>query len=547
MRTESSYIRSSHVFLFVAAIITIWYCAVYFAIHPLTIAPVGDSWIYEHAVRHFNRTGTVQFPGFTRAMPVAQVFYGVGWSRVFGDTSRSLDISTALLGIVGGVLFYALARKCGAGALISAAATAVLIGNPCYLFLSFSFMTEVPFLVALLASYLAFAHAIDGLRGGWLWLAGASAAAGFAVRPFAAATIAGETAALLVAGDDQRGAKRSSKIVTTVPLMAGLIACAAFWTWFIILNPKPWMFDYEDHRLRTYFTLVPIRSYLAGGLLEPAIYLGLVLSPLAILHAIRQWRRSLIVTAVILASSITLLRLGHEPVWNLTRISCFGGSYGALVLSGAPQHDVSAKLAWMLLLIGALGCAGLCNAWCQAIQNRNRTVLAVLFAGAIYWLAMPLLWFFADRYDLVLVPAGCLPLALAPLPRRTVAVPIAALMITALALVSIGGLVSYHRTMQKIMMETGALMQQGIPRKQIDAGYSLNGRDLYVYPAQGIDAARDEPPIPLITSPSTLPYVIATSAMRNTVIWRGFSGCGPLGFGRRPLFILKATTPSPSP
>ena len=130
-----------------------------------------------------DRTGTVQFPGFTRAMPVAQVFYGVGWSLVFGDTSRSLDISTVLLGIVGGVLFYALARKCGAGALISAVATALLLCNPCYLFLSFSFMTEVPFLVALLASYLAYAHAIDGLRGGWLWLAGASAAAGFALRP----------------------------------------------------------------------------------------------------------------------------------------------------------------------------------------------------------------------------------------------------------------------------------------------------------------------------------------------------------------------------
>jgi hypothetical protein len=99
--------------------------------------------------------------------------------------------------------------------------------------------------------------------------------------------------------------------------------------------------------------------------------------------------------------------------------------------------------------------------------------------------------------------------------------------------------------MQKIVMETDALLQQGVPRKEIDAGYSLDGRDLYVYPVQGIDTARDEPPIPLITTPITLPYVISTSVLRDAVIWRKFSGCGPLGFGSRPLFVLKTTAPSP--
>ncbi|MBV8053679.1 MAG: hypothetical protein JO071_00390 [Deltaproteobacteria bacterium] len=119
-------------------------------------------------------------------------------------------------------------------------------------------------------------------------------------------------------------------------------------------------------------------------------------------------------------------------------------------------------------------------------------------------------------------------------------------MTAALASVSAGGLISYHRTMQNIVMETDALLRQGIPRKQIDAGYSLNGRDLYTYPAQGIDTARDEPRIPLITTPNTLPYVISTSPIRDTVIWRRFSGCGPLGFGHRPLYVLRAAIPSAS-
>jgi dolichyl-phosphate-mannose-protein mannosyltransferase len=548
MSKEFSQVHNGDRFHWIPAIIIIaWYSVVYLAARPLTEAPVVDSWIYEHAVTHFSRTGRIQFAGFTEALPVAQVLYGVAWSRLFGATSPSLDISTALLGMVGGWLFYLLARKCGAPAWTACAAAALLICNPCYLFLSFSFMTEVPFLALLLASYVAFACAGRCWQAKWLWLAAACASLAFAVRPFAAATIVAETAVLLISCNGRGKAKIRARIVAVAPFIAALIACAGIWAWLTIFNPKPWMLQYHEHRLRTYFTAVPWQSYFTGGLLDPAIYLGVVLSPLAVLHAIRCWRRSAMIGAALLTSAIAIVHFGHQPVWNLEQTTCFGGSYGALVLSGAPHHDLSATLAWPLLILGAAGFAGICSAWRQAIHEGNPAVMAVLLAGAIYWAAMPLLWFFADRYDLLLVPAACLPLALAPLPRRTIAAPIAGLMTAALALVSLGGVVSYHRTMQRIVSQTGALLRQGIPRGKIDAGYALNGRDLYVYPAQGIDTARDEPPIPLITTPSAAPYLISTSTRRNAVIWHKFSGCGPLGFGSRPLFVLKTTTPSSSP
>jgi len=271
-----------------------------------------------------------------------------------------------------------------------------------------------------------------------------------------------------------------------------------------------------------------------------------VLSPLGILHAIQRWRQSTLITGVVLVSSITIVRLGHEPVRNLEQMTCFGGSYGALVLSGTPQYDFSVALASILLIVGAVGFAGICHAWCKAIQNTNCVVWAVLFAGAIYWVAIPLLWLFADRYYLVLVPAACLPLALAPLPRRHSVITGASLMTAALGFISARGLVSYHRTMQQIVMQSENLLRRGIPREQIDAGYSLNGRDLYVYPAEGITEER-EPLIPLIIGSTTLPYIISTSPLPNRTVWQKFSGCGPLGFGRRPLFVLKANTPFSSP
>src|SRR5437879_4346103 len=140
MRLKSTGAFGSRGFYFAAVAIVTWYGIVYLAIRPLTAAPVGDSWVYEHAVAHFNRTREIQFAGFTQAQPAAQVLYGVAWSRLFGDSSRSLDIATALLGILGGVLFYSLVRRCGGRPEIALVATALLICNPCYLFLSFTFM-----------------------------------------------------------------------------------------------------------------------------------------------------------------------------------------------------------------------------------------------------------------------------------------------------------------------------------------------------------------------------------------------------------------------
>jgi hypothetical protein len=545
MRSEFSECRDKFDFA-VAIIVILWYCTVYFGVRPLTEAPVGDSWVYEHAVTHFNHNGNIQFPGFTQAMPVVQVLYGVAWSRLFGESSRSLDISTVTLAILGGLFFYMLLRECGAARWNAAIATALLICNPCYLFLSFSFMTEVPFLAAVIASYYFFAHAINGSRPGWLWLAGGAAAVGFAIRPFAAAAIAGETAALL-ATDDVNAERAHLKMTRVVPLLAAMIACAAFWLWLTRLHPKPWMLEYHEQRVWNYFMLVPLREYLARGLLAPAIYLGIVLSPLAVLHALRNWRRSLVLTAAVLGVSITILRLGHEPIWNLERISCFGGSSVPLGLSGVAPHDYPANLYWILAILGAVGFSGICDAWCNVFQNTNCVVRAVLFAAAIYWMAMPLLWFFSDRYDIVLVPAGCLPLAIAPLPKRAFAIMTASLMTAGLAFVSAGGVLSYHRTMQQIVMETQALLRQGIPRQQIDAGYSLSGRDLYVYPRQGMDTTGGEPPIPHIIDSPLVPYVVSTSTIPNMEIWRRFSGCGPFGFGRRPLFVLRATNRFSSP
>ena len=164
----------------VTASVIAWYAAVYLVIRPLTDAPVIDGWIYSHAVRLFAATGRLRFAGFTEAMPAAQVLYGAAWGGLFGAGEASLDLSVALLGAIGAILFYALLLRCGAGRAEAALATGLLVSNPCYLFLSFSFMTDVPFLVLTIAAMLAFAKAEPPSRR--LWVCAALSVAAFMIR-----------------------------------------------------------------------------------------------------------------------------------------------------------------------------------------------------------------------------------------------------------------------------------------------------------------------------------------------------------------------------
>ncbi len=104
-------------------------------------------------------------------------------------------------------MFHALAIQCGAPRWQALAATGLLICNPCFTFLSFSFMTEIPFLTAMVAAHLAFAKAEGPREQLWLWLAAALAVIGILIRPFAAMAIVGCVGAMLLYDPRLRGTR----------------------------------------------------------------------------------------------------------------------------------------------------------------------------------------------------------------------------------------------------------------------------------------------------------------------------------------------------
>jgi hypothetical protein len=522
-----------------------WYVFAFWILHPLTDAPVVDSWLYGSAVRRYLRTGEIRFAGFSQAMPIAQVIYGVGWAHLFGGNSASLEISVVVLAVLCGVMFHAIAIESGASRWQALAATGLLICNPCFTFLSFSFMTEIPFLAAIVGAHLAFAKAEGPREQWWMWLAAIVSVVGFLIRPFAAMTILGCTGAILLYDTrlrDQGSWGRVRWIMMIVPFGAALAVCAGIWIWLTVLGPRSWEVQMNEDHFH-YLLMVPIANYLRAGVLGPALYLGTVLSPLAILQiATARWRRVLMGGAAIFASAMILMHLDRTlPV--TPEYSCFGGWHNVLILRGdSNRFTWDNNWQYAALLLGSLGAAGLIVGFVEMVKTLRRGAAAMIIAALVYWAATLPLWFYNDRYYLVIVPAAALVLALAPLPRSKLMMAAGFAMTLAMGLISLGGTYAYQRGMSVIVEARNELERGGVPRSAIDAGYALNGEDLYRYPKHGIESMELEGGIPMITSTMVNEYTIASGPVDGTEVVRRLKWPGPFGIGHRYFYLLKKSS-----
>lgn len=519
-----------------------WYLLVYLIVRPLADAPVVDSWVYSHAVEAFRQTGHIRFAGYSQATPALQVLYGAAWSRLFGGSSASLDLSVAILGALAGLFFYALARRCGAGGWASILATAMLIANPCYLFMSFSFMTEIPFLALILAAHLAFAQARDDASR-WLWLSALIAALAFMIRPFAVAVLAGSAGSVLIfdRAKFRSGAlgRMSNMLKMIAPFAAGLALCVLGWIWLTRFNPKPWMLQQSEGKLHRFFDVSPA-IYVGGGLIGPLFYLGVVLSPMALPHLLTaSWRKGLMIAAALLAVALISMRLASR-LPATPELSCFAGWRNALLLRGLPNTFSwqGSWTQWPAMLLAALGAAGLLLAAINLPRVMRRASLAVILTAGIYWLGLIPLWLFNDRYYLVMVPAGCLMLALG-LPERRSGRALAIAGVVVMGLLSLAGVHDYNRALEAVATVRDDLERSGVPRSDIDAGYSINGGDLYYEDPSAIEHMQMAPQIPMITSNALARYTIAGAPVDGTRIIRRVEWPGVLGCGGRDMYLLE--------
>ncbi len=123
-------------------------------------------------------------------------------------------------------------------------------------------------------------------------------------------------------------------------------------------------------------------------------------------------------------------------------------------------------------------------------------------------------------------------------------IQVAALAMTAvMGLLSLGGTYSYQRGLAAVIATRDLLETQGIRRAKIDAGYELNGLELYRFPRRGPERMRDESGIPMITSTKVDDYTIAAHPLRGTEVVGTIAVPGPFGLGQRKIYVVRSRRP----
>ena len=451
---------------------------------PVGEFPLNDDWSYARFVQSL-LAGAPRYTGWTSLPLVAQGVWGAGFCLPAGFSFFALRLSAAVAGLLGAGGMYALGRSVGFGRPSAFFAALTLAANPIHLNLSWTFMTDVPFLAAAVWALTGYVRYFSDGRGRWLWLgAGASLAAAL-VRPIGAAL---PVAFALASGCGGRGAaRRRGYGPAAIVLPAAMLFCAyAERRWGL----PPFWRD-QGVVLRDAFGTAAGWHRVAPRLGEVFIYLGLFSLPFELARRADSgggWRRTgaLFVLAAALALGLARSGLRLPFTGNVLHEGGLGPVRLMDVVTHAAPHAPRTAAGWWVAAT-ALGAAGALmgvSRWREALRgarawspDRRRTL--ALFAGCAAAWTLPLVpASYIDRYVLALLPLWLL----APAPDNAgrrggattwAAAGLALALMAAFSVAATRDYFAWNRARWHLLEE--ALGPGQLAPDQIDGGFEFNG------------------------------------------------------------------------
>jgi hypothetical protein len=485
-------------------IVAIW-MVVALLIDPRGEFPLNDDWAYAAAVKTLLGGGGIRLPGWTAANLVAQIFWGALFCLPFGFSFTALRISTLVLGLTGVLALYGLLREGDADHGTALFGALLLAFNPLYLVLSYTFMSDVPFIAF---SILSFYLLVRGMRRNSVveMVAGLLlASVALLIRQTGLAIFMGFGVAYLA----KYGLRLQKVLVAAVSLASGF-AVQVLWHHFLTSRHiLPAFYGVQSTLVlspRSYVSWHAVKPF-AGGLVILSVYLGLFLFPLILwigphkLKALCRSRSVSLITLVFAVIGAYVLRHMRLPLWpNILYDLGLGPAIlpGALI-RGLPSIPTAGKVFWTVVtFIGFLGSAVLAGATVLAIGKTRkvlptpagkRELLVILLAsGLIYLVPLSILTFtgrMLDRYVLFLVPLGIVILVLltsdvGPVKAGSLVISLAVASLILCGAFSIAGThdyLSWNRARWQALsnLET----EQRVGPDDIDGGFEFNASYLY--------------------------------------------------------------------
>jgi hypothetical protein len=516
------------------AILLFAYFATGVALRLFADVPLHDDWTYAWSVEHFLKTGKLQVLDWSIHYPFAQILWGALFCLPFGFSFSALRVSIVVLAWLGSLALYGTLREVGRARIESLIASLVLIVNPVFYLLSFSFMTDVPFVSVSSIAFFFIVRGFSRRNALDLWIGCAFGVVGFFVRQLAIA-ISGAVLLYVIFEPSFR-----SRQYLLPPLVTSLLIC---FTPYLIAETmgltsqytaREWVLDKWLHQPELG---IP-------GLVRIMTHSGLALVPMTMplmgsyCRRLRFW---CVLGLLLLLSGCAILFTPEIPkpldgMWNLIAL----GKERRL-LRGVPDPDfLPSWLNYPLLVFSLFSCAGIVIRVIDVVRIEKPLRLLLWYALSQFGLII-IVWLFdawgSDRYSIVLLPPLIVLLAGPQLRSRTTAAGIAALFLVAM-------LVTWSETQNnRAAAEALAwLRTRGIPFSDIDAGYALDGWYLYAHPENLAPGQIPERDVPFVTTNERRPYVIATAPLDGYKVLRDYRWSIPLRSLEYNIYVLQDAT-----
>lgn len=496
----------------------LFYFSAAILLQPFADVPLHDDWTYAWSVEHFLKTGKLEVLDWSIHYPFAQILWGALFCLPFGFSFSALRVSTVVLGWLGALALYGTLRELKHARTESLIATLVLVASPVFFVLSFSFMTDVPFVSV---SNIAFFFIVRGLskRSSFeLWLGCVFGIFAFFVRQIAIA-IPGTVLLYMLFTPSLRFRR-----YLLPPIVVLLFIC---FTPALIAQTFGLTTEYAN---RTWVFYKWLNAYELGipGLLRVIMHSGLALFPMSMPLVAVFYRRPsfwavIAVLLLLTACSVLLTPEIPKPLEGMWHLITLGKERHPRVFHGLPDPDfLPSWLNYPLFAFSLFSSAAIIM---KIIDIAGTTIeplrLFVWYTFSHFALIMAV-WLFdawgSDRYSIVLLPPLIIILTTGSLKSKST--------IAGLALLSlIAMLVTWNETQNNRAAAEGLnwLRVKNIPLANIDAGYALNGWNLYAHPENLAPGTLRERDVPFVTSNEKKPYVIATTPIPGYRVLRRYS------------------------
>jgi hypothetical protein len=491
-------------------------------VRPFQNTPFLDDWVYAWSVENLLKGGRLLVPEWSNNINIAQILWGWLLCVPFGFSFVALRISTWLVAVASLCGLYLMLRDLEVPRGDALLGTATLGVYPIFALLSVTFMTDVPFVSLTILASFAMVRAMKARSMPWLIAAAALASAAAGVRMVAVVTPVAMCLTLVLSGDGW-GRRNGRWAIALSPLA---VFAAVFW-WYrshiFYSADLTWIRDTTSERISMLPFALPLLPRMLGETLAlMAGTLGLALLPLSIaclrahilLRATVYSVALVLVLAALYAAGLRYpLPLMTGSTWALNEL---GGT--SLLVPNYSLPPVSALICWTALAVGAFSLA---TATAAAIKRSHWTAgeLFLILAFGGHFLLIALIWLINDRYALVLVPyAIAVLLAARPRLHR----PTAAVGLIIVMMVTIAGIrdhLSYNRA---LWAAVDTLHQAGVPERDINGGYMVNGWLQYVHPEHAYRNARGNIEIPWVNGDNVLPYEIANDVAEGSHVLQTF-------------------------